>query len=71
MYLNRGEKEICPMLPHLRWGNFRNMLVLIETLWRSAVVGIQNKLLFVVKNTGNIKENIEKSSKVAPLDNIL
>ena len=48
------------------------------------MVGIQNKLLtgtiidihlekeaFVVKNTGNIRENIEKSSKVAPLDGTL
>ena len=45
------------------------------------MAGIQNKLLtetiivihsekeaFVVKNTGNRKENIEKSSEVAPLD---
>ena len=47
------------------------------------MAGIQNKLLtgtiivrhmemeaFVVKNTGNIKENIEKLSDVAPLEKL-
>ena len=29
------------------------------------------KEAFVVKNTGNIKENLEKSSEVAPLDGML
>ena len=66
--------------PHLSWGNSGHILVLFKTLWRSAEAGIQNKLLtgtiivihsqkeaFVVKNTGNIKENLEKSSEIAPL----
>ena len=29
------------------------------------------KEAFVVKNTGNIKKNLQKSSEVAPLDGIL
>ena len=58
------------------WGNFGHILVLFWTLWRSTAAGIQNKLLnrcytfgkgsFIVKNTGNIKENLEKSSEVVP-----
>ena len=53
-------------------------------LWRSAAAGIQTKLLtetviiihsekeaFVVKNTGNIKKDLQKSSEVATLDGTL
>ena len=77
------EKDTCPKSPHLWWGNFGHIFVLFQALWRSAVARIQNKLLtgtiivihsekevFVVKNNGNRKENVEKSSEVAPLDGV-
>ena len=76
------DKNICPKSPHFKVGQLRtHTCIVLSFIWRSAAAGIQNKLLTgtiivmhsekeasVVKSTGNIKENLEKSSEVAPLD---
>ena len=64
-------------------GRLRTYICIVLSSMGERSGGIQNKLLtgtiivihseeeaFVVKNTGNRKENIEKSSEVAPLDGI-